>query len=196
MRVLLVEGKARRGRRRKFRQLSPGGPHACTRSADQDAQQLHHRANQRLELGNRALSEYSAVVLADVGQLTGPEADRLKQYVEQGGTLLMFMGDSIDKNNYNSILLPRKLMPGPLVKLVAAGNDQKSFRFNFKPNAVQNEYLESFRGVENSGLDLVSVRTYWQLELPPNSDGDSHPEIRPHRSRCRQALRMRRAIPR
>ena len=32
---------------REFRQLAPGGPHARTRSADQDAQQLYHRANQR-----------------------------------------------------------------------------------------------------------------------------------------------------
>ena len=43
-------------------------------------------------------------------------------------------------------------MPGPLVKLMSVGVNQKPFQFNFKPNAVQNEYLESFRGVENSGL--------------------------------------------
>ena len=122
-----------------------------------------------LELGNRALTEYSAVILADVPQLTGPEADRLKQFVEQGGTLEIFMGDSVNKENYNSLLLPRKLMPGTLVKLMSIGTDQQPFRLNFKPNAVQNEYLEIFRGVENTGLDLVGVRTYWQLELPPNS---------------------------
>ena len=127
-------------------------------------------------------SEYSAVVLADVGQLTGPEADRLKQYVEQGGTLLLFMGDSIDKNNYNSILLPRKLMPGPLVKLVAAGNDQKSFRFNFKPNAIQNEYLDSFRGVENSGLDLVEGADVLATGASAGQRGAADPEIRPYGS--------------
>jgi len=36
-----------------------------------------------LELGNRALQDYSAVVLTDVAQVTAPEADRLKQFVEQ-----------------------------------------------------------------------------------------------------------------
>lgn len=169
MRVLLVEGKRGAG----VPESSGSSLQAAlTPAHDQQTKTLSSFITEPIsdiELGNRALSEYSAVILADVGQLTGPEADRLRQYVEQGGTLLLFMGDSIDKNNYNSILLPRKLMPGPLVKLVAAGNDQKSFRFNFKPNAVQGEYLESFRGVENSGLDLVSVRTYWQLELAPNS---------------------------
>jgi hypothetical protein len=110
------------------------------------------------------------VVLADVAQLTGPEADRLKQFVEQGGTLLIFMGDSVNKDSYNSLLLPRKLMPGPLIKLMTAGTDQKPYRFNFKPNAIQSEYLESFRGMENSGLDLVPVRSYWQLDLAQGSD--------------------------
>jgi hypothetical protein len=123
-----------------------------------------------LELGNRVLHEYSAVVLADVAQLTGPEADRLKQFVEQGGTLLIFMGDSVNKENYNTLLLPRKLMPGPLVKLISAGTDQKLFRFNFKPNSVQSDYLESFRGVENSGLDVVGVSAYWQLDLAQGSE--------------------------
>ncbi|MGH7867557.1 MAG: hypothetical protein ACREP9_07970, partial [Candidatus Dormibacteraceae bacterium] len=93
----------------------------------------------------------------------------LQQFVRHGGTLEIFMGDSIDKDNYNSILLPRKLMPGPLVKLMTTGTDQKPYRFNFNPNIVENEYLESFRGVENSGLDVVAVRDYWQLELPPGS---------------------------
>jgi len=170
MRVLLVEGKRGAG---VAESSGSSLQAALTPAHDQQTKTLSSFITEPisdLELGNRALSEYSAVIMADVGQLTGPEADRLKQYVEQGGTLLIFMGDSIDKNNYNAILLPRKLMPGTLVKTVSAGTDQKSFRFNFKPNAVQNDYLESFRGVDNSGLDLVSIRSYWQLELPTNSD--------------------------
>ena len=122
-----------------------------------------------LELGNRVLHDYSAVVLADVSQVTGPEADRLKQFVEQGGTLLVFMGESVNKENYNSLLLPRKLIPGPLIKLMSIGTDQKPYRFNFKPNAIQSPYLESFRGMDNSGLDLVGVRKYWQLDLAQGS---------------------------
>ena len=169
MRVLLVEGKRGAG---VSESSGISLQAALTPAHDQNIKTLSSFITEPisdLELGNRSLSEYSAVVLADVGQLTGPEADRLKQYVEQGGTLELFMGDAIDKNNYNSILLPRKLMPGTLVKTVSAGTDQKPYRFNFKPNAVQNDYLESFRGVDNSGLDLVAVRNYWQIELPQNS---------------------------
>jgi hypothetical protein len=166
MRVLLVEGKRGAG---VAESSGSSLQAALTPGHDQQIKTLSSFITEPisdLELSNRALGEYGAVILADVGQLTGPEADRLKQYVEQGGTLEIFMGDSIDKNNYNSILLPRKLMPGPLIKTVSAGTDQKSFHFNFKPNAVQNEYLEAFRGSSNSGLDMVAVRSYWQLELP------------------------------
>jgi len=52
---------------------------------------------------------------------------------------------------------------------MSVGVNQRPFQFNFKPNDVQNEYLESFRGVENSGLSVVAVRTYWQLEIPPTA---------------------------
>jgi hypothetical protein len=126
MRVLLVEGKRGAG---VAESSGSSLQAALTPAHDQQIKTLSSFITEPisdLELGNRALSEYSAVVLADVGQLTGPEADRLKQYVDQGGTLVLFMGDSIDKNNYNSILLPRKLMPGPLVKLVAAGKTNTS----------------------------------------------------------------------
>jgi hypothetical protein len=167
MKVLMVEGKRGAG---VSESSGSSLQAALTPAHDQQQKTLSSFITDPisdLELGNRALAEYSAVVLADVGQITPAEADRLKQYVEQGGTLEIFMGDAVDKDNYNSVLLPRKLMPGALVKLVSAGTDQKPFRFNFKPNAVQNAYLESFRGVENSGLDVVGVRSYWQLETQP-----------------------------
>ena len=169
LKVLLVEGKRGAG---VAESSGSSLAAALTPAHDQQIKTLSSFISEPisdLELGNRALHDYSAVVLTDVGQLTGPEADRLKQFVEQGGTLLIFMGDAVDRENYNSILLPRKLMPGLLVKRMSLGTDQKPYRFNFKPNAVQSEYLESFRGVENSGLDLVQVREYWQLDLPQNS---------------------------
>jgi len=169
LRVLLVEGKRGAGVAESSGNTLAA---ALTPTHDEKIKTLSSFLTEPisdLELGNRALQDYSAVVLTDVAQVTAPEADRLKQFVEQGGTLMIFMGDSVDRNSYNSVLLPRKLMPGPLVKLMSVGVNQRPFQFNFKPNDVQNEYLESFRGVENSGLSVVAVRTYWQLEIPPNS---------------------------
>ena len=41
----------------------------------------------------------------------GNSADQLKQFVEAGGTLMVFMGEPVNSDNYNSILLPRGLLP-------------------------------------------------------------------------------------
>jgi hypothetical protein len=120
-----------------------------------------------LELGNKALAEYSAVIIAGVGQISPEEADRLRDFVQQGGTLLVFMGDPVDKENYNAVLLPRKLLPGPLVKLVSVGTDQRGILFDFKPENVGNRLLSAFAHQPESGLDTAQVFTYWQADPMP-----------------------------
>ena len=121
-----------------------------------------------LDLGNKVLTDYSAVLLAGVGQISESEADRLHDFVEQGGTLMLFMGDAVDKENYNSVLLPRKLLPGPLVKLVSVGTDQHGTLFDFKPNGLVNRFLEVFAHQTDSGLDSAQVFSYWQVDVSPS----------------------------
>lgn len=117
-----------------------------------------------LELGNKVLGDYAAVILADVSSFTPSQADALQKFVQQGGTLLMFMGDSVNKENYNSMLVPRKLLPGPLVKLMSVGTNEKPFLFDFKPNGNLHRYLEIFRNEQNTGLDSATIDRYWQVE--------------------------------
>ena len=122
-----------------------------------------------LELGNKVLGDYSAVVLAGVGQLTVSEADALQRFVEQGGTLMLFMGDAVNKENYNSLLLPRKLLPGPLVKLMSVGANEKAYNFDFKPKSVLHPFLQIFSNQENTGLDTARIFSYWQVDIEPAS---------------------------
>lgn len=124
-----------------------------------------------LELSGRVLSDYRAVVLAGVGQITAGQADQIQKFVQQGGTLIVFMGEPVSGDNYNQVLLPRGLLPGPLVKRVNAPSDQ-SFRFDFKPNGPMHPLLGIFRNEENSGLDTAPVFAYWQLELPRDSTAE------------------------
>jgi len=126
-----------------------------------------------LELGNKVLNEYSAVLMAGVGQITATEADRLADFVDHGGTLMFFMGDAVEKENYNSILLPRKLMPGPLVKLVSTGTDQRGVLFDFKPNGVVSRFLNEFARQPESGLDSAQVFSYWQIDVPRGSNTET-----------------------
>jgi hypothetical protein len=126
-----------------------------------------------LELGNKVLTDYSAVLMAGVGQISASVADRLKDYVEHGGTVMFFMGDAVEKENYNNVLLPRKLLPGALVKLVSVGTDQRGALFDFKSNGVVSRFLGEFARQPESGLDSAQVFSYWQMDVPRGSNAET-----------------------
>ncbi len=146
-----------------LRQSLPGKP------ATSDSTFLPEVIND-LELGNKALGDYSAVILAAVGQISPAESDALAKYVRQGGTLELFMGEAVDKENYNSMLYKRhKLLPGELVKVMRVGTNEKEYNFDFKPKAALHPLLKEFADSENSGLDRFPITAYWQVELPKDS---------------------------
>lgn len=125
-----------------------------------------------LELGNKVLTDYRAVVLTNVGQVQPSVGDALKGFVQQGGTLMLYMGEQVNTDNYDQVLLPRQLLPGPLTRRIAVPPDQRGFRFDFKPTGNLHPYLEVFRGEERSGLDTAQVFTYVQCQLPPDTKAE------------------------
>ncbi|HMB95990.1 MAG TPA: BatA domain-containing protein [Tepidisphaeraceae bacterium] len=122
-----------------------------------------------LELGNKVLGDYRAILLTGVAQLSEPQADQLRAFVQQGGLLMIFMGEPINGESYNQILLPRGLMPGPLVRRMSVAGDQKPFNFDFKPYGSLHPLLSVFQNQEKTGLDTAQIFTYWQVELPSDS---------------------------
>jgi hypothetical protein len=124
-----------------------------------------------LELGNKVLSDYRAIILTNVAQLPAPQAQAIEKFVRAGGTLLLFMGEQVNADAYNKILLPRGLLPGPLTKRISIGADQKGYAFDFNPKNVH-PLLSIFRGEEKSGLDHVEIDTYWQVELPADTKAE------------------------
>ena len=119
-----------------------------------------------LELGTKVLEDYAAIILAGVGQISSTQADALAKYVSEGGSLILFMGEAVSAEAYNTSLLPRKLMPGALVKRMTSTSEQPPFTFAFNPRGVVHPMLAAFATRENSGLDTAQVFTYWQLALP------------------------------
>jgi len=122
------------------------------------------------ELDRKALGDYRAVVLCGVPQVNTVQADALKAFVENGGTLMIFMGERINKDSYNDTLLPRKLLPGPLTRMVDQRQDGNAFVLDFSPNpnATVHRYLQSFKGVQNSGLDTARINAFWQVDISGN----------------------------
>jgi Mg-chelatase subunit ChlD len=119
-----------------------------------------------LELGNKVLGDYRAVILAGVGQIQPNVAQQLEAYVKQGGALLLFMGEPVSAENYNAQLLPRGLLPGPLTKRAKTAPDaQEGYTFDFNPRGNLGRILQEFREQPQSGLDRVQVFEYWQVDL-------------------------------
>ena len=118
-----------------------------------------------LELGNHVLSDYRAVMLCGVNQVTPAEADQLQTFVQNGGTLMIFLGENIVPENYNTVMLPRHLIPGPLTKRVIAA-EGKSFYFDFNPNGVLHPLLKAFAHQDNTGMETAQAFGYWQVDVP------------------------------
>jgi hypothetical protein len=122
-----------------------------------------------LELGNKPLDEYSTIVLTGVGEILPAQADGLARFVGQGGTLMTFMGEAVNSENYNAVLLPRKLLPGPLVKRMSTAQNEEGFLFAFPPQGVPHPFLKLFIGEENTGIENARVFTYWEADVASNA---------------------------
>lgn len=172
LKVLLVEGRRGIGPlagSAAFLRLALAPPAETDQPGRSSASYLSPEVISDLELPDKVLGEYRAVVLADVAGVTATIADRLRAFVDQGGTLLIFAGEQVDPDSYWANLLSRSLMPGRLVKRVRVGEGGKPFTFDFKPAGNIHPFLRVFRGLTNSGLDTAEVFEYWQLELPADS---------------------------
>jgi hypothetical protein len=77
---------------------------------------------------------------------------------------MTFMGEQVNSENYNAVMLPRKLLPGPLVKRMSTAQDEEGFLFAFPPQGVPHPFLRLFTGEENTGLETARVFTYWQAD--------------------------------
>ncbi len=121
-----------------------------------------------LELGNRVLHDYRAVILAGVGQIQPAQADQLQRFVNDGGMLMLFMGESVSGDNYNATLLPRRLLPGPMTRRVSVASDQHGYLFDFRPRNPH-PLLNAFRDEAKSGLNTAQVFAYWQVDVAPDA---------------------------
>jgi hypothetical protein len=118
-----------------------------------------------LELSAHVLGDYRAVMLCGVSQFSAPEADQLQSFVQSGGTLMIFLGDNIEPENYNTVLLSRHLIPGPLTKRMISP-EGKSFYFDFNPNGVLHPLLGAFAHQDNTGMETAQAFGYWQTDVP------------------------------
>lgn len=65
---------------------------------------------------NRELSEYDVIYLANVGEITPRIAKELEEFVDTGGTAVIFLGNSVRANFYNTLL--KNILPGEIQSII------------------------------------------------------------------------------
>ncbi|TXD37177.1 hypothetical protein FRC98_10615 [Lujinxingia vulgaris] len=124
-------------------------------------------APDRLERND--LNTFDVVVLANVSRLSADQATRLKAFVEQGGGLLIAMGDQVDPEAYNNQLA--ELLPRPLrgLKRLAERDDPdapvKITRLG--PTRRQHPIFRVFSLPGGSTMQSVQVFSYMLLDPAP-----------------------------
>jgi hypothetical protein len=177
LRALVVEGERAGG--------SMGGSAsflsvALAPSATSSAVQV--KAIDDLELASQPLGDYNAVILASVPAISPADAQRLLTFVREGGSLILFMGESVSPENWNTTLAPSGLLPGRLLRRVQTTEGAEPHRFAFSPTGQLHPLLWVFRGEEKSGLSSARIFSYFELEPSPHAErvldfASGHPAI-------------------
>src|SRR5262245_10191977 len=110
------------------------------------------------------------LVLANVGSFTQAQAQRLRALVEAGMGLSIFLGDQVDPDNYNQVLMRDgvELLPAQLESIV----DQPASGLALESNSPS--ALDALRQLKPSALEQIKTNKYYQVRLP----GESTPSVR------------------
>lgn len=168
MKVLIVEGKRGLGALESsgsFLRLALAPP-TDAGAATNAARYVTPTLISDLELAGKPLGDYRSVLLAGAGAMTRETARQLRGYVESGGSLVIFMGEGVNGENYNATLGAEGLLPGALVARVDSAGGDRGFSFDFQP-ANPHPFLGAFRNVEKSGMEAVQIFTYWRAQVDP-----------------------------
>jgi hypothetical protein len=135
------------------------------RPQDGVAARIEARRASESELIEADLSKYDMVALCNVGRLSQNEADVLRNYVEQGGSLFLMLGDQVQGASYNEVLGgDRPLLPASIGS-VQRGNDLR-----VDPLQYRHPLVAAFRGHQRSGLLTTPVWSFPQLMPLPGTN--------------------------
>ena len=173
IRVLIVDGDPSGifGKSESFylsKALSPGGPAI----SGVDVTVLDDT-----DFDSSNLSEYEVIFVANLYRITEARAEGLHEWVQNGGGLVLLLGDQIDEDVYNDVLYKNGtgLLP---FKLSTVGGDEKEEKWVYiKPEKENHPLFRFFEGDNRQLLDQVKVFRWWNSELEENEDSVSPPNV-------------------
>jgi uncharacterized membrane protein len=120
------------------------------------------------ELAAQDLAGYPLVILANVDALPPAAVEKLEAFVDQGGSLLVFLGDKINADFYNQTFaaptrLHEGLLPGKLLKVEGDPGREKNLPF---VGDVDHGHpaLAAFEDPTFASLAGVQFKALWKVE--------------------------------
>ncbi len=116
------------------------------------------------EFDNVELDEFEVVLLANLYRVTARRVELLENWVEDGGGLVVLLGDQIDEDVYNDLLFKEGngLLPS---RLVAVEGDETEETWALLEPATNNHPLfRIFVGDLRQLLDGVKIFRWWRSE--------------------------------
>ena len=123
------------------------------------------------------LSQYEVIFIANLYRITEDRANSLNEWVENGGGLVLLLGDQIDEDVYNDVLYKNGsgLLP---FKLSTVGGDEKEEEWVYiKPEKQNHPLFRFFEGDNKRLLDQVKVFRWWNSEVITNEDTENPSNI-------------------
>ncbi len=134
---------------------------------------IHTEVVSESQIAGRDLAPYDCVILCNVARYSEAEAAALREYLKQGGGVVVFGGDQVEPSNYNRYLFAdgKGILPAELGKIVGDERSRDT-TFTFNPLNFRHPIVEAFAGAGDevvAGLTHVATRRYFQLKVPPDS---------------------------
>ncbi|MCA9041404.1 MAG: BatA domain-containing protein [Planctomycetaceae bacterium] len=149
-------------------------------AADSDLTGIDVRLESPEFLRLEALDQFACIYLLDLGELSLDAVAALQKYVEQGGGIAWFLGQSINPVFYNDKLSSGEpiLFPVPLEPtseaLVELDFDQFSERNIADLQFETHPIFKVMEGQDNPFVDMVRVETYYPVQVgwePQSAEG-------------------------
>jgi aerotolerance regulator-like protein/CARDB protein len=118
------------------------------------------------ELESVELRNFQVAVLCNLHQLTDKFVDELKIWVANGGGLVIFPGDQVDEEYFNTRLYGvgesegKELSPVRLEEML--GDETEAKWVNFKIEDVKHKVLQGFVGQQTPLLESVKIFRWWK----------------------------------
>ncbi|MBN1854218.1 MAG: VWA domain-containing protein [Pirellulales bacterium] len=125
------------------------------------------------------IKNFDCVFLCNIEQLTPGEIEEIGQYLQQGGGIIMFLGDLViperinramgsDPNTHASSPSARNDSDRIPLLPVSIGELAPESQYHFDPLEYRHPIIQPFRGHEAAGLLSTPVYRYFRLEIQPN----------------------------